>query len=70
MQHPSISGVFERELYKIYSADHTFHRLPWKPVALVYPEDVHGVAAAIKCGSASGVKVNARSGGHSCQYAR
>ena len=41
-------------------------RLPWKPIALVYPTNTQGVSAAVKCGAAHGVKVNARSGGHSC----
>ncbi|PIL28271.1 hypothetical protein GSI_09559 [Ganoderma sinense ZZ0214-1] len=40
-------------------------RFNWKPAALVYPTDSNGVAAAVKCGSENGVKVNARSGGHS-----
>ncbi|PIL24496.1 hypothetical protein GSI_14251 [Ganoderma sinense ZZ0214-1] len=40
-------------------------RLPWKPAALVYPRDSRGVSAAVKCGAKTGVKVNARSGGHS-----
>ncbi|KAI0755390.1 FAD-binding domain-containing protein [Daedaleopsis nitida] len=40
-------------------------RLPWKPAAIVYPNDANGVAAAIKCGASNGLKVNARSGGHS-----
>ncbi|KAH9930407.1 FAD-binding domain-containing protein [Epithele typhae] len=40
-------------------------RLPWKPIALVYPTDTAGVSAAVKCGASHGVKVNARSGGHS-----
>ncbi|PIL24479.1 hypothetical protein GSI_14233 [Ganoderma sinense ZZ0214-1] len=40
-------------------------RFNWKPAALVYPQDSAGVAAAIKCGADNGVKVNARSGGHS-----
>ena len=43
-------------------------RLNWKPVALVYPTDANGVSAAVKCGAANGVKVNARSGGHSCEH--
>ncbi|KAI0706913.1 FAD-binding domain-containing protein [Cerioporus squamosus] len=40
-------------------------RFDWKPAALVYPNDSAGVAAAVKCGAANGIKVNARSGGHS-----
>ncbi|KAI1791689.1 FAD-binding domain-containing protein [Ganoderma leucocontextum] len=40
-------------------------RFNWKPAALVYPHDSKGVAAAVKCGAKTGVKVNARSGGHS-----
>ena len=43
-------------------------RFKYKPAALVYPNDAAGVAAAVKCGAAHGVKVNARGGGHSCQY--
>ena len=43
-------------------------RFNWKPAAVVYPNDSEGVAAAIKCGADNGVKVNARSGGHSCTY--
>ncbi|KAI0744342.1 FAD-binding domain-containing protein [Daedaleopsis nitida] len=40
-------------------------RLKWKPAAIVYPQDANGVAAAVKCGAAHNVKVNARGGGHS-----
>ncbi|RPD53461.1 FAD-binding domain-containing protein [Lentinus tigrinus ALCF2SS1-7] len=40
-------------------------RFNYKPAAIVYPNNSTQVAAAVKCGAASGVKVNARGGGHS-----
>ncbi|KAI0744335.1 FAD-binding domain-containing protein [Daedaleopsis nitida] len=36
-----------------------------RPVAVVYPKDTEGVAAAVICGAKNNVKVNARGGGHS-----
>lgn len=44
-------------------------RLIYQPAALVYPNTTEDVSAAIKCGAANDVKVNARSGGHSCTSA-
>ena len=44
-------------------------RLIYQPAALVYPNTTEDVSAAIKCGAANDVKVNARSGGHSCTFA-
>lgn len=41
-------------------------RLPWKPAAIVYPNDTNDVSEAVKCGAKHNVKVNARCGGHSC----
>ncbi|KAI5782096.1 hypothetical protein DFH27DRAFT_579765 [Peziza echinospora] len=40
-------------------------RLPWQPLAVVIPDSAEDVSAAIKCAAAAGVKVSARSGGHS-----
>ncbi|TFK84186.1 Glucooligosaccharide oxidase [Polyporus arcularius HHB13444] len=40
-------------------------RFSWKPAVILYPKDTTDVAAAVKCGATYGVKVNARSGGHS-----
>ncbi|KAI0713966.1 FAD-binding domain-containing protein [Earliella scabrosa] len=40
-------------------------RFSYKPAAVVYPNDAKDVSAAVKCGANHGVKVNARSGGHS-----
>lgn len=42
-------------------------RLIYQPAALVYPKTTEDVSAAVKCGVANDVKVNARSGGHSCE---
>ena len=41
------------------------HRLAYKPAAVVYPANASGVAAAVQCAASAGVKVAARSGGHS-----
>ncbi|KAF7970900.1 hypothetical protein HWV62_22660 [Athelia sp. TMB] len=41
------------------------HRLKFKPVSVVYPTNAAGVASAVKCAASAGVKVAARSGGHS-----
>lgn len=38
---------------------------PSTPKAIVYPETVDQVAATVKCATEHGVKVQARSGGHS-----
>jgi FAD/FMN-containing dehydrogenase len=40
-------------------------RLSYKPADIVFPTNVNEVASAIKCASGAGVKVAARSGGHS-----
>ncbi len=45
----------------------TYNRFNWKPAVILYPKAAAEVAAAVKCGATHGVKVNARSGGHSCQ---
>lgn len=42
-------------------------RLVYQPAAVVYPNTTQDVSAAVKCGAANEVKVNARSGGHSCE---
>lgn len=41
------------------------HRLSYKPADIVYPLNASQVASAVKCAAAAGVKVAARSGGHS-----
>ncbi|GIJ86778.1 hypothetical protein Asppvi_005673 [Aspergillus pseudoviridinutans] len=38
---------------------------PVKPAAVVYPQNAQQVAAAVKCAADAGVKVQAKSGGHS-----
>lgn len=63
-------AVVARVLRIILTAVHCLHSFDWKPAALVYPNDSAGVAAAVKCGAAHSIKVNARSGGHSCQFLR
>jgi FAD/FMN-containing dehydrogenase len=40
-------------------------RLPFTPVAIVVPSTVAHVQAAVSCAAKVGVKVNAKSGGHS-----
>ncbi|TFK88408.1 Glucooligosaccharide oxidase [Polyporus arcularius HHB13444] len=40
-------------------------RFNYKPAAIVYPKNSTAVSAAVRCGAQNGVKVNARSGGHS-----
>lgn len=40
-------------------------RLVYRPVAVVYPSTVQHVAKAVECASRVGIKVVARSGGHS-----
>ena len=67
---PSTSGTFSgacRHKLTLSLIDVSSLRFNWKPAALVYPTDSKGVAAAVKCGGDNGVKVNARSGGHSCK---
>lgn len=50
-----------------YGADSLAYnrRLSYKPASIVFPSTVQEVANAIKCASQAGVKVAARSGGHS-----
>lgn len=50
-----------------YAADvRTYNRrLSYKPADVVFPTNVQDVASAVKCAAAAGVKVAARSGGHS-----
>jgi FAD/FMN-containing dehydrogenase len=38
---------------------------PVTPVAVIRPQNANDVAAAVKCAAQNGVKVQARSGGHS-----
>lgn len=40
-------------------------RLPFTPVAVAVPSTVAQVQAAVACGASAGVKVSAKSGGHS-----
>jgi len=40
-------------------------RLSYKPADIVFPTNAQDVASAVKCASQAGVKVAARSGGHS-----
>ena len=40
-------------------------RLSYKPADIVFPTTVQQVASAVKCASDAGVKIAARSGGHS-----
>lgn len=40
-------------------------RLTFKPIALVYPQSSQNVSEMVHCAAANGVKVTARSGGHS-----
>jgi hypothetical protein len=51
----------------VYAADTLAynHRLAYKPAAVVYPSTVQDVAKAVECASQAGIKVAARSGGHS-----
>lgn len=39
--------------------------IPVKPAAVVFPENVQQVAAAVKCATNAGIRVQAKSGGHS-----
>ncbi|PIL24501.1 hypothetical protein GSI_14256 [Ganoderma sinense ZZ0214-1] len=64
LQTAGLDPVVEGDAYAAHSAPYNL-RLPWKPAALVYPRDSKGVSAAVNCGAKTGVKVNARSGGHS-----
>lgn len=50
-----------------YAADTLAYnrRLSYKPIAVVFPTTAQSVADAVKCASNAGVKVAARSGGHS-----
>lgn len=64
----SIFGTCLPTVVPFYILTVVLHSFDWKPAALVYPTDSAGVAAAVKCGASDGVKVNARSGGHSCQW--
>lgn len=41
------------------------HTYPVKPAAVTYPRTAEEVAAVIKCAADAGLKVQARSGGHS-----
>jgi FAD/FMN-containing dehydrogenase len=40
-------------------------RTPYKPLSIAVPTSVEEIQAAVKCGLAQGVKVNAKCGGHS-----
>lgn len=40
-------------------------RIPWTPAIIAIPETGDQVSEAVRCGSESGLKVQARSGGHS-----
>jgi hypothetical protein len=50
-----------------YAADSLAYnrRLSYKPADIVFPTDEQDVASAVSCASQAGVKVSARSGGHS-----
>ncbi|RPD61410.1 FAD-binding domain-containing protein [Lentinus tigrinus ALCF2SS1-6] len=65
LEHAGLDPVVQGEAaYATDSAPFNL-RFKYKPAAIVYPKDAAGVAAAVKCGAAHGVKVNARGGGHS-----
>ena len=48
------------------AAVHPFNtRVPWEPLAVTIPKNSNEVSIAVKCAKKFGVKVAARSGGHS-----
>ena len=48
------------------AAVHPFNtRVPWEPLAVTIPKNAKEVSIAVKCAKTYGVKVAARSGGHS-----
>ncbi|KAM5536522.1 hypothetical protein V8D89_009799 [Ganoderma adspersum] len=65
LEHAELDPVVEGDAIYAIDALPFNLRFNWKPAALVYPTDSKGVAAAVKCSEDNGVKVNARSGGHS-----
>lgn len=52
--------LYQAAWVKPYNLD-----VPVEPAAVVRPADSEEVAAAVRCAVASGVKVQAKSGGHS-----
>ncbi|KAJ5672675.1 hypothetical protein N7507_001802 [Penicillium longicatenatum] len=68
----SLRGVLPVSTRIIFNDDHDFHEsvrprnlnYPYRPFAVIYPEEAEGVSAIVRWASKHGVALQARSGGH------